>query len=137
MNELHFFDSIHVKLVEGEIRSGFDDRLAEYESLGLTPDEIKQQLDEYRAYRHACGGYSPEAVGLAVRTRDGYNKHRETALEIIEKALDTLMEVGNGVTDQMLHELCDEIFILRDIVVNKIGCEGDAFIEECAERMKS
>jgi len=38
----------------------------------------------------------------------------EDAQEIIESVLDTLIEVGNGVTDHHLHEACDQLFALRD-----------------------
>lgn len=33
---------------------------------------------------------------------------------LIEDVLDTLSEVGNGVTDKMLHEACDKLFKFRD-----------------------
>ena len=122
-----------VKLGEREIRARFVDLLAAYENLGFTPSEIKQQLDEYRAYRHVCGCHSPEDVKLAISTREGYDKYRENAADIIEEAIDTLIEVGNGVTDEMLHKLCSKLFVLRDIFENEIGQEGDQFVRQCAE----
>lgn len=36
------------------------------------------------------------------------------ARHIIEDVLDTLVEVGNGVTDSDLHAACDELFKFRD-----------------------
>lgn len=42
--------------------------------------------------------------------------------ELIEDILDTLIEVGNGVTDEDLHESADKLFKVRDILnttVNK------------------
>ena len=138
MNRYTYMENRHwrVKIAEQEIRAGFVDRLAEYESTGLMPDEIKQQLKEYSAYRYVCGGHSPEEIELAIRTRDGYDKNIDDAFDIIEDALDTLIEVGNGVTDEMLHKLCSRIFILRDIVVNKIGQEGDEDAERSAKESK-
>lgn len=37
-------------------------RLAEYESAGLSPAEITDHEEMFKAYRHACGGLSPEEV---------------------------------------------------------------------------
>jgi len=43
---------------------------------------------------------------------------------IIEGILDTLVEVGNGVTDEMLHKQCDYLFAFRDLwMKNKIKQE--------------
>lgn len=39
---------------------------------------------------------------------------REDAAWIIEEVLDTLIEVGNGVTDEHLHDACDLLFKFRD-----------------------
>lgn len=36
------------------------------------------------------------------------------AVEIIEDVLDTLIEVGNGTTDEELHRACDKLFKFRD-----------------------
>ena len=41
------------------------------------------------------------------------NTEVDAALRVIEEALDTLMNVGNGVSDAMLHETADRIFGLR------------------------
>lgn len=38
------------------------DRLAEYEDTGLEPDEIKDNMDMFRAYRHVCAGHEPEHI---------------------------------------------------------------------------
>lgn len=35
---------------------------------------------------------------------------------LIEEILDTLIEVGNGVTDEHLHEAADKLFKIRDIL---------------------
>lgn len=39
---------------------------------------------------------------------------KEEASTILEDVIDTLFEVGNGVTDDMLHEACDKLFKFRD-----------------------
>lgn len=38
------------------------ERLAEYEDTGLTPDEIIEHEEMFKAYRHVCGGKSPEEI---------------------------------------------------------------------------
>lgn len=38
----------------------------------------------------------------------------EEASVILETVIDTLCEVGNGVTDSDLHEACDKLFYFRD-----------------------
>ena len=40
--------------------------------------------------------------------------NKNEAIVILEDVLDTLVEVGNGVTDKMLHEACDKLFNFRD-----------------------
>ena len=37
-------------------------RLAAYEDTGLTPDEVKDHEEMFKAYRHVCGGKSPEEI---------------------------------------------------------------------------
>jgi hypothetical protein len=44
---------------------------------------------------------------------------KEQASELIEDVLDTLVEVGNGVTDEMLHEAANKLFKFRDEFLNK------------------
>ena len=44
---------------------------------------------------------------------------KEDAHELIEEVLDTLIEVGNGTTDEMLHEAADKLFVVRDCFINQ------------------
>ncbi len=138
MNRYTYMENRHwrVKIGEEEIRAGFVDRLADYENLDLAPGEIKQQFEKLRGYRHVCGRHSPEYVQHAIRVFEGYEQCYGKMADIIEEALDTLTEVGNGVTDEMLYELLQKLFILRDILENKIGHNCNSFVEECAERAK-
>ena len=39
--------------------------------------------------------------------------------ELIEDVLDTLIEVGNGVTDEMLHYAAEQLFDARDLLDGK------------------
>lgn len=39
---------------------------------------------------------------------------REDACEILETVLDTLVEVGNGISDEDLHNAADMLFEFRD-----------------------
>lgn len=41
---------------------------------------------------------------------------RAEVFGLIEDILDTLIEVGNGTTDEMLHEAADELFRVRDLL---------------------
>jgi hypothetical protein len=45
---------------------------------------------------------------------------KNEASDILETVLDTLVEVGNGVTDEHLHEMADLLFKFRDEYFNKI-----------------
>lgn len=38
---------------------------------------------------------------------------------LIESVLDTLVEVGNGTTNEMLHEAADKMFQVRDVLEGK------------------
>jgi hypothetical protein len=42
-------------------------RLAEYEDTGLTSEEIKAHEEMFTAYRHICGGRSPEEIAKALK----------------------------------------------------------------------
>lgn len=44
---------------------------------------------------------------------------KQEAHGLLEDVLDTLVEVGNGVTDEMLHEAADKLFKFRDEWFNK------------------
>ncbi len=39
---------------------------------------------------------------------------REEASSLVDDVIDTLIEVGNGVTDEMLHADADKLFMVRD-----------------------
>jgi len=43
---------------------------------------------------------------------------KEQAAELLEDVIDTLIEVGNGTTDEMLHAACQKLFKLRDGFIN-------------------
>ena len=47
------------------------------------------------------------------------------ARTIIEEVIDTLIEVGNGVTDQDLHKECDKLLSFRNEYFNKLPVETD------------
>ena len=48
---------------------------------------------------------------------------KDEASKLLEDVLDTLVEVGNGVTDEMLHEAADKLFRFRDEYFKKIKDE--------------
>ncbi len=91
-----------VKLGDHEIRAGFVDRLAEYESIGLTPSEIRQQLEEYKAYRHVCGGYAPEEIQKIIAEHNRSEIEQRIATEKDKRAADAfekLLSVIDAVRD--------------------------------------
>jgi len=56
------------------------------------------------------------------KNKDVKNLTDDDARLIIEDVLDTLIEVGNGITDADLHEAADKLFIFRDYwLKNKIS----------------
>lgn len=44
---------------------------------------------------------------------------RGEAFCIIDGVIDTLIEVGNGVTDEMLHADADKLFLVRDYFISR------------------
>ena len=46
---------------------------------------------------------------------------RAEVFGLIEDILDTLIEVGNGTTDEMLHEAADELFRVRDLLEKAVN----------------
>ncbi len=71
MNRYTYMENGHwrVKIGEQEIRAGFVDRLAAYESIGLTAEEIEDRLEMLKSYRHVCGGMPPEEIENLVRKK--------------------------------------------------------------------
>ena len=45
---------------------------------------------------------------------------RDRLIELIEDVLDTLCEVGNGITDDELHKSADKLFEVRKIIENGV-----------------
>jgi len=46
---------------------------------------------------------------------------KDEAKEILEDVLDTLVEVGNGTTDEMLHDAANKLFRFRDEYFNEVN----------------
>lgn len=46
------------------------------------------------------------------------------AFNLVDNVIDTLIEVGNGTTDDMLHEAADILFLVRDYYISEK--EGEA-----------
>ena len=97
MNRYTYMENGHwrVKLGEQEIRAKFVDRLAEYEDIGMTPEEIVVQLEMFRAYRHACKGRTPEFVAQAIAYTEQQGeeeKKRATTVEPMEDQVAKMMQ---------------------------------------------
>ena len=56
INELNKFHKVRREYEANTIRLG------EYEDAGLEPSEIAEHEEMFKAYRHACGGMSPEEI---------------------------------------------------------------------------
>lgn len=54
-----------------------------------------------------------------VEPKDERPLHREVAALLLEDVLDTLVEVGNGTSDEDLRLACKKLFLFRDAYFNK------------------
>ena len=52
----------------------------------------------------------------ALKYTDDIDAPAKEVFGLIEDVLDTLIEVGNGTTDEMLHEAADKLFRVRDLL---------------------
>lgn len=64
------------------------ERLAEYEDTGLTPDEIIEHEEMFKAYRHVCGGKSPEEIERLQSENTRLKAERDKAVEDLENLID-------------------------------------------------
>lgn len=67
--------------------------------------------------------------GKTLTEQECFDEEGEEML-LIEDVLDTLIEVGNGVTDEALHESADKLFRVRDILNSKANDDGWIPVEE-------
>lgn len=69
----------------GETQNAIN-RLSEYEDTGLMPEEIKDNMDIFKAYRHVCGGKSPEEIMQMIeefaKLKSAFNSHEDEVLII-------------------------------------------------------
>lgn len=54
---------------------------------------------------------------------------RAEVFGLIEDILDTLIEIGNGTTDEMLHEAADELFRVRDLLEKSVKEQEESEME--------
>lgn len=60
------------------------------------------------------------------KDRSRFVEITDDALSLIEDVLDTLIEVGNGTSEDELHEAADKMFDLRDMITpNRERKEGE------------
>lgn len=57
-----------------------------------------------------------------IEPKDERPLSREVAALLLEDVLDTLVEVGNGTSDEDLRLACMKLFLFRDAYFNKEGC---------------
>lgn len=70
--------------------------MAEYEDTGLTPEEIKDHEEIFAAYRHACGGKSPEEI-KALIDADEALKHNVSNIRVSHN-----IDANNPITPSFL-----------------------------------
>ena len=75
----------------------------------------KKELEQYRVQYIAGVIKLLEGVELYF----GEHEDETEAMSLIESVLDTLVEVGNGVTDEHLREATDQLFKARDLLEGK------------------
>lgn len=97
-----------------------DKVVAELQERMIENSDGEYNLQAFDAYDDAIeivrkGGGTDICVG---------SNHEEEML-LIEDVLDTLVEVGNGVTDEQLHEAADKLFKVRHILKEKYQQEGE------------
>lgn len=81
------------------------DRLAAYEDMGLEPEEIKDHEEMFAAYRHVCGGKSPEEIVHALELMEAERNGRLVVLPCkVGDAVYMVSAVGCG--DNVYH--CDK-----------------------------
>lgn len=56
-------------------------------------------------------------IEVAIYKKNWLTKHQ--ASFILENAIDTLIEVGNGVSDELLQKQADMLIALRDLYINR------------------
>ena len=96
----------------------YDKVLARHMADGMTEDEAVEFF-EFNQIGAWVGGLTPCFVQTfnqeeSPKSRTDKEITREEARSILEDVLDTLIEVGNGTTDEMLHEAADKLFRFRD-----------------------
>ena len=87
---------------------------------------VKKQAEEYLPVTNVG-----KKDGKTLTEQECFNEEGEEML-LIEDVLDTLIEVGNGVTDEALHESADKLFRVRDILNSKANDDGWI---PCSERL--
>lgn len=92
------------------------DRLAAYEDTGLEPEEIKDNMEMFRAYRHICAGHEPEHI------RDLIQAEKDGRLIVLPcKVGDTVYVIG---------ESCDFCETYLDEPERCMRCEKGHYVEE-------
>lgn len=59
------------------------DLLQAYMDTGLTPEEITTNMEMFAAYRHVCGGKSPEEVAQMSAENARLRAERDKAVEVV------------------------------------------------------
>jgi hypothetical protein len=99
-------------------------RLAEYEDTGLTPEEIAEHEEMFKAYRHVCGGKSPEEIAVMITKNADLRTDLQTARECNQDMLSKsskLFEVINNLRAELEQVKAEREAAVADLKIHG-GC---------------
>ena len=99
-----------------------------YESIGLEPEEVKTNEEMFKAYRHVCGGKSPEEIKEALENNlpfMGYVQRNIFDLVLIERyRQDNKWGEQNHVMERWATILGEEYGELCEVINETIFVDG-------------
>lgn len=98
LNKQSMFDGNKVKAIH--------DSLFAYEDTGLTPEEITDHEEIFKAYRSVCGGKSPEEISALIAERDTLKKELALTTNVKNDYFEQLKSYINAFR---LHQLALEL----------------------------
>ena len=85
----------------------------------LYGDTMKEAADRLEQLQTECKNWAEKrsfSIETLQKELEAEQEKKKPAMQLIEDVLDTLVEVGNGVTDEMLHEAADKLFKARALL---------------------
>ena len=85
----------------------------------LYGDTMKEAADRLEQLQTECENWAKKrsfTIETLQKELEAEQEKKKPAMQLIEDVLDTLVEVGNGVTDEMLHEAAEKLFKARGLL---------------------